>query len=99
MTMKNSLSLLEKLTEDPHIVALVKKAKLVKLSIGPYAVLVWTSDKAFWEIRKTRSGDIYCTCPAYRFNKSDPRTCKHLMAVSAMLQEEEIPIYIPEKLR
>jgi hypothetical protein len=33
-----------------------------------------------YEIRRSMDGaDVYCTCPAWRFSKSRPRNCKHLI--------------------
>ena len=31
-----------------------------------------------YEIRTGEDYRIYCTCMAWRMNKSDPKTCKHL---------------------
>lgn len=34
-----------------------------------------------YEVRLSRDrSDVYCTCPSWRFSKSSPRTCKHLVA-------------------
>lgn len=38
-----------------------------------------------YEVRRGKDGNVYCTCPAWRFQKRSPkeRTCKHLKALAA----------------
>lgn len=46
-------------------------------------VRTWPSSKGdgkVYELREGRDGQVYCTCPAWRFSKERPRTCKHLAA-------------------
>lgn len=39
------------------------------------------STTAVYEIiRSPRDGRIYCTCPAWKFSKVEPKSCKHLVA-------------------
>jgi len=33
-----------------------------------------------FQIREGGDGVIYCSCPAWRFSKDDPKMCKHLRA-------------------
>lgn len=93
------LDVLARLSDRPEIQKLVTKAKLVKVDVGEDAIHVRTTDARSWEVRKTSSGEVYCTCPAYRFNEDTPRTCKHLLAISAMFSESEIPVYVHRKSR
>ena len=99
MDFKDQLDVLARLSENHGIKELVRKAKLVKVEREEFCVRVWTVDDRTWEVRRTPSGDIYCNCPAYRFNKDTPRTCKHLTAIAAMFTTEEIPLYIHKKNR
>lgn len=99
MDFREKLDVLSRLSDRPEIQALVRKAKMVKAEVEEYCVRVWTQDDRSWEIRKTISGELYCTCPAFRFNKETPRTCKHLTAVSAIFSLEEIPLYVHKKDR
>jgi predicted nucleic acid-binding Zn finger protein len=99
MDFRDRLDVLSRLSGRPEIEVLVRKAKLVKAEVEEYGVRVWTQDDRSWEIRKTIDGDIYCTCPSFRFSKSDPKTCKHLTAISAMLSREEIPVYVHKSQR
>lgn len=99
MNHEQRLDVLARLTGSPEIKELVRKAKMVRVEVEEYCIRVWTQDNRSWEVRKTRNGEIYCNCPAYRFNKDTPRTCKHAMAVSAMFSESEIPVYIHKKNR
>lgn len=99
MDFRDRLDVLARLSGSSEIQALVAKARLVKVEVEEYCVRVWTQDDRSWEIRKTVAGDIFCTCPAYRFNKDDPRTCKHLTAISAMMSADEIPVYIHKNKR
>ena len=94
----DQLTMLERLSDNPSIKALVKKARMVKIVKDQYCVNVFTSDRV-WEVRRTRDNEVYCTCPAYRFNKENPRNCKHTLAVSALMTIDEIPVYIPKRLR
>ena len=32
-----------------------------------------------WEIRLGKDQVVYCNCPAWRFSKKKPRSCKHLV--------------------
>ena len=93
------LDVLARMSDNPEIKELVRKAKMVRVEIEEYCVKVWTHDDRSWEVRKTPEEDLYCTCPVYRFNKSTPRTCKHLTAVSALLSSSEIPLYVHKKNR
>lgn len=99
MDFRDRLDVLARLSGRPEIQELVRKAKMVKVEVERYCVRVWTQDDRSWEIRKTVSGEIYCTCPAFRFNKETPRTCKHLTAVAALLDKKEIPLYVHKKKR
>ena len=99
MDYRDRLDVLARLSGSPEIEALVRKAKLVKVEIEGFCIRVWTQDDRSWEIRKPVSGDLYCTCPSFRFSKETPQTCKHLLAISAMFSESEIPIYIHKKNR
>ena len=33
-----------------------------------------------WQIKVGKDGVMYCTCPAWRFQKSDRQPCKHMVA-------------------
>jgi len=39
-----------------------------------------SSSNAIYEVRLGKDGEIYCTCPGWRFSgrRNAPRTCKHL---------------------
>lgn len=89
----NALDLLERLSDDPVVKSLVQKARAVKFEPTANAVRVWTTDKKFWEVRKDNDGDLYCSCPAWRFSKLKPRKCKHLLAVSALYDVGKLQTY------
>lgn len=93
------LDVLARMSGSPEIQELVRKAKMVRVEVEEYCIRVWTQDDRSWEVRKTSAGEVYCTCPAYRFNKDEPRTCKHLTAISAMFSLSEIPVYVHKKYR
>lgn len=99
MDFKDRLDILARLSGKPEIQDLVRKAKMVKVEVERYCVRVWTQDNRSWEVRKTVAGELYCNCPAFRFSKDNPRTCKHLTAVSAMMCKSEIPVYVHKKNR
>lgn len=42
-----------------------------------------------YEIRWANDNTVYCTCPAFRFNKSKAQSCKHMEAFRAHLLEEQ----------
>lgn len=39
-----------------------------------------SSPGSFHEVRRGADGNVYCTCPSWRFQKNSPlnRTCKHI---------------------
>jgi hypothetical protein len=41
-----------------------------------------------YDVRKGADGNIYCTCPAWRFQRKPlmERTCKHIKALSAAIR-------------
>ena len=46
-----------------------------------------SSSSAVYEIRLGGDGNVYCTCPAWKFQKLPPkeRTCKHMKALSGQI--------------
>lgn len=44
----------------------------------------------FHEVRQGRDGNIYCSCPAWRFQRKPPmeRTCKHLRALATAVRQQ-----------
>lgn len=92
-----NLDLLSRLSENQTIRELVAKAKLVKMVKEEFCVRVWTTDSDEWEVRRSEKGEVYCTCPSWRFSKERPRTCKHCLAVGAVLNYEDIPIYLGKR--
>jgi hypothetical protein len=99
MDHEQRLDVLARMSDNPEIKELVRKAKLVRVEIQQYCIKVWTQDDRSWEVRRTSSDEVYCTCPSYRFCKDTPRTCKHLTAISAMFSVSEIPVYVHKKHR
>jgi len=69
------------LSDDAELRALMAKAEIVKYSVRPDCVVVWTQDHE-WQVRRSKKdGNVYCTCPAWRFRKDKSTTCKHCIAV------------------
>jgi len=99
MDHEQRLDVLARLTGSPEIKELVRKAKMVRVEVEEYCIRVWTQEDRSWEVRKTSADELYCTCPSFRFSEDTPRTCKHLMAISAMFSESEIPVYVHKKNR
>lgn len=33
-----------------------------------------------YELRIGTDGEVYCSCPAWKFSKARPRVCKHIQA-------------------
>ena len=56
-------------------------------SRGPARVVRFRSQNSGseYEIRLGGDGNVYCTCPAWRFSGKNgkPRTCKHIKALEA----------------
>jgi len=79
------------LSDDPAMRALWNKAEIVSYAIGEDRIVVWTTSDRKWEVRRSKKdGNIYCTCPAWRFRKDKSSTCKHCVAVlNAGLQVPE----------
>lgn len=92
-----NLDLLSRLSDNPSIREAVAKARLVKMVREDSCVRVWTTESDEWEVRRSEKGDVYCTCPAWRFSKERPRTCKHCLAVGAVLNCEDIPVYLGKR--
>ena len=42
-----------------------------------------------YQIRRGGDGNVYCTCPAWKFQKLSPkeRTCKHIKALAAAMKK------------
>ena len=98
--MNDRLNFLAKMTDNQEIKHMIDKAQLVRAEIEKFCVRVWTKDNRTWEVRKAYdSHEIYCTCPAYRFNKSTPKNCKHVMAICSVMNAEDIPVFIPKRKR
>ena len=34
--------------------------------------------KSYEIVRSDKDGRVYCSCPAWKFSKVSPKTCKHL---------------------
>ena len=95
----NRLDFLARMSDDPKIQEAVRKAKLVNIEKEEDCLRVWT-DSESWEVRRSsKNNEIYCTCPAFRFNKESARTCKHLTAVGVLYDLEEVPVYKGKKFR
>ena len=95
----NRLDLLATLSDSAQIHALIRKARHVSVEKGEFCIFVKTQNKKSWEVRRAKNGDVYCTCLGYRFNKDEPKICKHILAVSAVFSEDEIPLYVHKKNR
>jgi len=59
--------------------------------IGEGSVVLAVTEGARWEVRRGKSGRVYCTCPAWRFERApiDQRCCKHMRA---MLERGELTL-------
>jgi len=95
--MVDKLELLARLADNPEIRALVEKAKLVRYEVHEHGVTVWTVDNRHWEVRRDDKGNVYCTCPSWRFCKETPKSCKHTVAVTAVLGIDGVPYFKPPK--
>ncbi len=42
----------------------------------------------FHEVRRGKDGNVYCTCPAWRFQRKAPedRTCKHIASLAKAIR-------------
>jgi predicted nucleic acid-binding Zn finger protein len=98
--MNDRLNFLAKMTDSPEIRHMIDKAQLVRAEVESFCIRVWTRDNRTWEVRRSSTNnEVYCTCPAYRFNKSTPKNCKHVMAICSIMNAEDIPVYIPKRKR
>ena len=88
-----ALDLIVALKGDPELEAMLGRAKAVKVELSTDIIKVWTTDIKFWEVRKDRNKNLYCTCPAWKFSKKDPKTCKHIMAVTALCDISKLPVH------
>lgn len=55
--------------------------------MNEFQIVVKGSTGTLYDIKKGKDGVVYCTCPAWRFQKLPvaARTCKHIKSVSAQL--------------
>lgn len=62
---------------------MAKKTKIVVLAVIPSD----TDPNEHYEVRIGHDGNVYCTCPAWRFQHRAPgeRTCKHLQGLAKKL--------------
>lgn len=85
------------LSDDKDLRELMAKAEIVKYAVGEDRVMVWTRDHV-WEVRRSKKdGNVYCTCPAWRFRKDKSTTCKHCVAV--LNAGIEVPEYRGKKIK
>ena len=52
-------------------------------------IRTWPNSKGtgVYELRMGKDGVVYCSCPAWRFSKERPRSCKHMVAWASAIAE------------
>jgi hypothetical protein len=66
--------------KEPAMIALATVLATVPSSSNPEVV---------YTIRRGADGNVYCSCPAWKFQKLNPaqRTCKHLRGLAASMKQ------------
>jgi hypothetical protein len=77
---------------DPEVKKLTDKILDLKHEFRDGHLFVGSEIPAKWEVRKSKTGTVYCKCPAFAFRQRPGRgdgLCKHILY--AMASDTEIP--------
>lgn len=86
------LKMMDTFIDDEKIKNEIAKALHVRYEVMEEEILVSASSSVWCVRRSKRDGEVYCTCPAYRFRKkSGIEKCKHMLAIDA--EGIEVPTY------
>jgi hypothetical protein len=66
----------------PTVTVVIPAEDASGLPEGATLVRTWpsSSGKGHYNVVQGADGGVYCTCPAWKFSKTDPKSCKHLVA-------------------